>query len=783
MSHSAFLHKRFRGRARLRKSVAFAYVGAMVAYLAWRVTVLNPDALGLSLTYFTAEVFGFVLGLTLIFCSWNYRHRDPPPVLAGLSVDVFVTTYKEPVDIVRWTLIGAREIACPHGTFLLDDGNRPEMKALAEEIGVRYLARGKNVDAKAGNLNFGLSHSTADFVMVFDADHIALPNALDLTLGFFNDPRVAMVQTPQDYYNVDAFQYFNARRSGGLWHDQSFFYLIAQSCRDYFNGASCVGTSTVYRRSALDAIGGIPVDTVTEDIHTSLKLHKAGHEVVYLNEPIAYGVASSDIRDYYRTRHRWAHGNIHALRLENTLLCKELTIGQKLSYLTLGLIYLEGWQQFLLFVVPMVSLFLGWAPFEITFLNVLIVLFFPLLTTLLLQELGCGLSRIWANEVFSVARFPVHLAAATALVRGKMPFRTSAKNVRGRIEWALMTPQIVVLTVSLVAVITGISHLVFDFRVGPLAYATIDLLSGNWANIKWNLHLPQGYTLELVVVAGAWALFNAGKSGYLIRKAIHDARRSTDDYRFEVRLPLEIDTPSGRVLASVERLSRTWLSARVLGAVFESAGERFTGRLHLPSGRLSVEGTVVRRPRSKIRRYRLGSVTVEFGDAESFADEGLIECELVWKDSADLDRLTRSLHSVNWHREFMHRDAFFLTPSDVIGRLLTLRAPFTRELATWLPVLYRDAKHGSASLGVIRVKPGDARASFLAFRPLDSGTQLRAEILSPDGVERRQISVHGPENLHSLAARGLDGATVRRYAIKIEAERTETPVVLAAAAE
>lgn len=783
MSQSRHIYDRFRRRERRRKAVAFVYIAAMLAYLAWRTTILNTDAIGLSLMYFTAEVFGFVLGLTLVFCSWNFRHRQLPRAQNGLNVDIFVTTYKEPLELLRWTLIAAKEIDYPHRTFLLDDGNRPAMRALAEGLGVRYLAREKNIDAKAGNLNFGLAHSTADFVMVFDADHIALPHALDVTLGFFHDPRVAMVQAPQDYYNIDAFQYFNSRR-GGLWHDQSFFYLIAQSCRDFFNGASCVGTSVVYRRSTLDAIGGIPVETVTEDIHTSLKFHKAGYEVVYLNESIAYGVAASDIRDYYRTRHRWAHGNIHALRIENTLFCKELTIGQKLSYLTLGLIYLEGWQQFLLFVVPMMSLFFGWAPFQITFLNVLLVLFFPLLTTLLLQELGCGLSRIWVNEIFSVARFPIHLMATAALVLGKMPFRTSAKNMRGRIEWSLMAPQLAVFVVSIIAVATGLVHLMVDFRVGPLAYATIALCTGKWANINWNLDLPQGYTLELVAVAGAWALFNAAKSGYLIRKAIIDARRSTDDYQFDARLPLELDTPSGRILARVDRLSRSWLSARVYDRDALAVGEQLTGRLHLPAGPLPVECVVTARPKSVIKKLSAGPLTIEIAGAKSFENEGRIECELVWPNSPLRDRLTRSLYSIDWHREFMHHNAFFATPLEVLGRFLTLRAPFGAKPPNWSPALYRDPNGFELAFAVISRSDVSGDVELLGFRALRADTVLDVEILGPEAIETQRIRVLGPEKLRSLAAKGIDGAVLRRFRAKAEEERVESvSAFLATAAE
>jgi cellulose synthase (UDP-forming) len=164
MSYSRFTYQRFRERALRRRIVALIYVLVMVLYLGWRVTIINADALGLSLIYFTAESLGFLLGLTTIFCSWSYRYREPKPAPRDLTVDVFIPTYKEPVELVRWTVIAANEIAYPHQTFLLDDGNRPEMKVLAQELSVRYLARDRNTNAKAGNLNNALAHSSGEFV-------------------------------------------------------------------------------------------------------------------------------------------------------------------------------------------------------------------------------------------------------------------------------------------------------------------------------------------------------------------------------------------------------------------------------------------------------------------------------------------------------------------------------------------------------------------------------------------------------------------------------------------
>ncbi len=636
LSQSARIHERFLARLWTRRITAVLYLLSALIYLGWRATIINEKALFLSGMYYASDVIAVLLGALTIFVSWHYRHRRSPPVPEGLSVDVFVPTYREPVEMVRRTLKAALAIRYPHQTWLLDDGNRAEMCALAKELGCHYLARADHRGAKGGNLNNGLAHSTAEFVAVFDADHIPQSHALDATLGFFSDPKVAMVQTPQDYYNTDALQYMNPRR-GGLWHDQSFFYNLSQPGRDYWDAASCAGTSVVYRRSALDEIGGIPTETVTEDVHTSLKFQKAGYSVPYLNEPIAYGIAAADLFDYYRTRLRYGHGNIHALRLENVPFCKGLTLSQRLSYLFLGLIYLEGWQQLMVFLVPSLALILGWAPFEITIFNVLVVLVFPLWSYLLMQEVGCGFSRYWTAEIYSMMRFPVHILAAAALISHRMAWRASRKNVRAQFRLALLAPQIAVLVLSLTAVGIGVYRLHGEYQPGPLVAVVVDRLPSSEAiaarvnavtqgvgeatrwvvaelrppappkqaeapaapaagaatsvpateapraaaapapqpatpaarpappPIDWFEPFTKGYTIDLVLIAGFWALFNALRVVFVIVKVARNTYLTHSDYLFHTLVPLRIETSDGPRYATAERLSSS--KAVVVGAL------------------------------------------------------------------------------------------------------------------------------------------------------------------------------------------------------------------------
>ncbi|MCU0789830.1 MAG: glycosyltransferase [Nitratireductor sp.] len=771
------MNARFEKRRHLRRWVAVVYIASSLAYLAWRLTIFNEHAPLLSTMYFIADVIAVVLGCLAIFVSWHYRHRESPPAPEGLSVDVLVPVYKEPLEMVRRTIEGALAISYPHRTFLLDDGRRPELREMAAELGCGYLVRDDNRHAKAGNLNNALSQTNGDFIAVFDADHIPQPHALHATLGFFDDPKVGMVQAPQDYFNIDAMQYQNNARNGALWHDQSFFYNISQPGRDHYNAASCAGTSVVYRRSALQAIGGIPVETVTEDVHTSLKLHKAGYAAPYLNEPIAYGVAASDLADYYRTRLRYGHGNIHVLRRENILFCKGLTWRQRLSYLFLGLIYLEGWQQLLVFLVPSIALIFGIAPFDITIFNVLVVLVFPLWTYALMQEIGCGFSRYWTNEIFSMIRWPVHLLAATALFKDRVVWRSSTKNIKGRVDWALLAPQIAVIALSLGAIGLGVWRLMSDFSVGPLITVVADRLPSwdaivaradlLWAStqeavarlsgtapepvisisqvsggspvpvspaapplfiapekeIDWFQPLTTGYTLDLIVVAGFWALMNALRGIFVVAKVVSNARNSREEYAFRCLVPVELQIGGETILTVADRLSsREIRFPEPVRRRLLAQKASLPALLHLPDARVKV---AVQMPVSKGDHY----FPLQAGEAERKI-------------------IARRLYAVNWHRDMIHHNAEFGTPLTALARLIGIRSK-TEEGVAWQQaglLAHGSGKQVSGANGQPVVLQSARRKGvadqLTAFRPLEPGTKVAVRTTDAD-TQTRQFVIAG----------------------------------------
>ena len=747
MSTSAEIAKRFARRARARTIVSSLFVLVSVIYLSWRVTIFNNDALVLSSVFYAAEIMGLVLGLATIFISLTYRHREPGSAPEGVSVDVFIPTYREPVDLVRRTLRAAMAIDYPHETWLLDDGNRQEMRALAAEVGARYLAREQNTDAKAGNLNNALTHSTAEFVAVFDADHIPMRHALHVLLGFVDDPEIALVQAPQDYYNTTAFQYINSEKTGALWHDQSYFYNIAQGCKDAWNASSCVGTSVLYRRSALEAIGGIPWQTVTEDMHTSLLLHKHGWRTVYVNESIAYGIAAVDLGEYYKTRLRWGHGNVHALRHENILICRGLSLKQRLAYLTLGVMYLEGWQQLIMYSVPIYSLLTGIPPFEITIFNVLCMIGYPLVGYLLLQELACGFGRYWLNEMYGMARFPVYITASFALIRDRMSWRTSSKALKGRVNWALMTPQLAVLALSLAALAYGVARNVGEFTLGPIMKVLLGLHIGP---IDWFAIFAPGYNLDLLLVAGFWAVFNVVRCALFVRKVFRNVRESHRDFRFQLQLPLEIHMPSGTVVVETSEISLTSAAFHLpadLAAV--PLAQRMTARLYLPSGPLDL--------------------SIGMAPGHDGTMGRAIEAQLSLGSTGDLDRLSDCLYSVDWHRGFMNRNAYFLTPLEFLQKLLlpwrhSHEAGLQRR---WRPILYRPAgpQGTPLALGFVTGNEASDERSMLVFEQLDLSGCLFVSFFCGNIDTFVKYSVVGDIDMETIGRKGLDGTIATSYTI------------------
>jgi cellulose synthase (UDP-forming) len=226
-----------------------------VNYVAWRwLDSLNWSAWWIAVPLVVAETYSLIdvglFGMTM----WRARGRPaPPPPDPAATVDVFITTYNEPVELVMTTAIAAEAVRFRHRTWILDDGDRPEMRQAAAEAGIGYITRSdawtKDVPrhAKAGNLNNALEQTTGEFVLILDADQIPRPEILEHTLGYFRDEEVALVQTPQVFSNVAT--------GDPLGSQAPLFYGPIQQGKDGWNAAFFCGSNAVLRREALMQLG------------------------------------------------------------------------------------------------------------------------------------------------------------------------------------------------------------------------------------------------------------------------------------------------------------------------------------------------------------------------------------------------------------------------------------------------------------------------------------------------------------------------------------------------
>jgi cellulose synthase (UDP-forming) len=234
------------------------------------------------------------------------------------SVDVFIPTYNEPIEVLEKTITGALCLEYPNiKIWVLDDGRRQWLKAFSEAKGVGYLNRPDNAHAKAGNINHALTQTNGEFVAIFDADFVPQRNFLMRTIGFFSQAEIGIVQIPHTFYNHDPMQTNLALRKT-VPDEQRYFFDAIMPSRDAWNAAFCCGSNSVTRRAALRAIGdAVPTEAITEDILMSIALLRKGYITRYLYERLAFGLAPETIEAFFIQRQRWARGAILILYLAN----------------------------------------------------------------------------------------------------------------------------------------------------------------------------------------------------------------------------------------------------------------------------------------------------------------------------------------------------------------------------------------------------------------------------------------------------------------------------------
>ena len=596
--------------ARRGRGILFAVASiATTLYLGYRATTLNPDAPLFSAVFLSAEVYAFGSFLVFAFCAWWRSPVLVRPAPPGRTVDVFIPTIDEPLDVLRRTMLAAVRMDYPHRTVVLDDGRRMAVRALADELGCDYLARSDNADAKAGNLNHGLAHSRAEFIAVIDADHVAERAFLARTLGHLADPAVAFVQTRQDYINTDSFQHSTGDRGRSAWSEQSLFYRVILHGRDRWNAAMFCGCSAVIRRDALDAVGGFATGTVTEDFHTSLRLHKAGFRSIYHDEALAYGLAPANFGQFLRQRMRWGRGAMQVLRGERFLASPGLSLAQKLHYMLGMTVYLDGLRYMVMYLTPALTLLFGVAPF-VAAPSILLPLFLAhfVFSVWAFEELSRGFARVAASEHFNMARAPLYLLVLASLPLRRARFRVTSKSTSEIATLTPLLPQIAILLLCLAAFARGADLLLAGaLRAVPLR--------------PWEI----GFSM-------IWDAVNAALAAAVIAKSVRLGAGRPARHRIAATLPVGLSAPPGagtfRAAGHSQWLSADGMGVEIAVAAAEPAPGPTTGVLDLPDGPLAFAGRILA--------------------VDRHAGRLVAEVEFEWSGTHGRDRLDVAIFSGGW---------------------------------------------------------------------------------------------------------------------------------------
>ncbi|WP_167139576.1 glycosyltransferase [Diaminobutyricimonas sp. TR449] len=508
-------------------------------YLSWRIGFTIPtgsvaDTI-VGVTLIVVEIIGFAQTVAFSVIVWS--PAPPPPVpLSTLSrfpsVDVFIATYNEPVSTLRLTLAGAVNLRYPGpvSVYLCDDGSRAEVRELADEFGARHLTRTDHSHAKAGNLNNALANSSGELVVTLDADMVPKQDFLEKTVGHFSDDALAFVQAPQAFYNQDPFQY-NLFSGQVLPNEQDFFMRTLQGAKARFNATMYVGSNTVFRRTALEAIGGFATGVITEDMATGMLLQSAGFRSTYVPDVIAAGLAPESFPDLLKQRDRWSRGNVQSARKWNPLTMPGFTPMQRWLYSDGVVYWYFGVFKLVYLIAPLLFLLFGVVPVNAE-LAWLAVFWLPFFVTSMLsfRIVADGRRSFLWSHVYELAMAPT-LAISTVAETFGLKVTAFAVTPKGMLSsnrqfhWRIALPHLVLLALSVIGLLN-----VFAFN-------------------------PQAYSLAALVISVLWTVYNAAGLLMAVLICIERPRVRTAE-RVPVDLPVSVSfTGLGSVPGRIVDLS------------------------------------------------------------------------------------------------------------------------------------------------------------------------------------------------------------------------------------
>ena len=323
------------------------------------------------------------------------------------DVDIYLPICGEPIELLRNTWTAAAHLIEQYEgearAYVLDDGPSDEARAMAGTFGFRYIRRPDwPAGKKAGNLRYAFSQTSAEFMVILDADFAARADFLAETLPYMNDPKIAIVQTPQ-YFRSSPEQTWIERAAGPI---QEVFYRAVQVARNRLDAAVCCGTSAVYRRAALEPQGGPTLIPYAEDVHTGLDVRRAGFSLVYIPVLLSTGICPDNLDAFVRQQYRWCSGNV-GIVFSRRLWSIPMGIPARLTYIS-GFLY-YAYTALLTFFGPIIPVvMLAFLPGQVRLRNFIVLL--PAMLT------GFALYPLWHRARYGPQIWPLGIARGWAHV-------------------------------------------------------------------------------------------------------------------------------------------------------------------------------------------------------------------------------------------------------------------------------------------------------------------------------------------------------------------------------
>jgi len=501
---------------------------AGLTYLVYSVLAAVVDPLGPIVWAGTVLLLLLEIAALLLTLSYAYEVLD---VLSRRPIDrhpadpshqpliaIQVPTYNEPVEVVSRTLESLQVLDYPNYLVQVVDNNTKDpavwrpLEALCQRLGPRFQFMHLEdwPGYKAGALNEATRRlpPEVEIVAIVDADYVVHPGFLRATAGHFADPRVAFVQTPQNYRDWEDDSYLR-----GLFYSYRYFFDVTMPARAHRNAIIFAGTMGLIRRSALDGIGGWNPDTVTEDAEASLRILGAGFTGVYVPEAYGSGLMPLTFDGLKKQRFRWALGGVQILRMHWRELVPfaphrlRLTIGQRIHYL-LGSVQ---WFGDVLTVVFTILLLLTAAVTVFHHRLPVREIVGPLaLVPLLFLVTGVG-RALWAIRTTArctlgdavrclrcwfALSWVVALACLRGLVKKEAAFLRTPKRKEGRSVWQAIRASQAESLIAALSAAAAVAIVVSTLSIGTFALAVLLLwLALLYSSAPWASFAAEGISL------------------------------------------------------------------------------------------------------------------------------------------------------------------------------------------------------------------------------------------------------------------------------------------------